>query len=77
MTDREFRYELWATTRPDDTYYVTNWDRKQKITVVASTKQEAINAAAAALGEAGSRRHWVFSTISLTDARLPEGNHHA
>lgn len=65
-----FRYEMWATHRPTDPYYVTNWDRKQKIVVVAATKQEAINAADKALGSAGAHRYWVFHVISVTDHRI-------
>lgn len=68
----EFRFEMWATHRPADSYYVTNWDRKKKVTVVATDKQAAINKADAALGSAGQHRYWVFRVISVTDHRIPE-----
>lgn len=74
----EFRFEMWATTRPDDPYYVTNWDRRitnwdrrTKITVVAVDKPAAIRAADTALGSAGQHRHWVFEVLSVTDHRIP------
>ncbi|WP_336790412.1 hypothetical protein [Gordonia malaquae] len=72
MTDEpQFRFDMWATTRPDDPYYYTNWDNKDRITVVAATKQEAMRQAQTALGPAGRRRHWVFQTISVIDHRIP------
>lgn len=67
----EFRFEMWATHRPDDAYYVTNWDRKKKITVVAPTKQDAIDKARVALGSAGHHRYWTFRVTSVTDHRIP------
>jgi hypothetical protein len=66
-----YRFEMWATSRPIDPYYVTNWDRKQKVTVVAPDRHSAYAAAATALGNAGERRHWVFRVVSVTDHRIP------
>lgn len=71
MTAPLFRFEMWATHRPDDAYYHTNWDRKQKVTVVAANRQEAFNVADAALGNAGRGRLWVFRILSITDHRIP------
>lgn len=67
----EFRFEMWATDRPDDPYYVTNWDRRKKITVVAPDRAAAMRAADTALGAAGEHRHWVFKVLSVTDHRIP------
>lgn len=68
----EFRFEMWAVIRPDDAYYYTNWDRREKITVVATDRQAAFKAARAALGEPRRHQHWTFKVISVTDHRIPE-----
>ena len=67
-----YRFEMWAAARPDDPYYVTNWDGRQRITIVARTKQEAIDAADALLGAAGRDHYWTFSVISVTDHRIAQ-----
>lgn len=71
----EFRFEMWAVIRPDDLYFYTNWDGKEKITVVATDRQAAFNLAATVLGEPHPMRHqhWTFKVISITDQRIPEG----
>ena len=66
----QFAFEMRYTDRPNDPYYVTNWDRGATITVVADTQQAAINQADKALGYAGRHRHWVFKVLTITDARL-------
>ena len=67
----EFRFEMWAVIRPDDTYYFTNWDGKEKITVVATDRQAAFKAATAALGQPRRHQHWTFKVLSVTDHRIP------
>jgi hypothetical protein len=75
MTGNEaplFRFSMWAVARRDDPYYYTNWDGKQQITVLARTKQEAINLADAALGgKPGRYHHWTFKIREVTDSRIP------
>lgn len=72
MTAVDFRYEMWAVARPDDPYYYTNWDGKEKITVIATDRQAAFKLAAAALGEPQRHYHWTFRVVSVTDHRIPE-----
>jgi hypothetical protein len=67
----EFRFEMWAVSRPNDRYFHTNWDGKRKITVIATDQQAAFNLADAALGNAGPHRYWTFKVISITDHRIP------
>lgn len=64
----EFEYVLRYTDRDVDPYYYTNWDRGGKITARGTTKQDAINKAAAALGHAGSGRYWVFRVVAISEA---------
>jgi hypothetical protein len=40
---------------------MTRWDRAQSVTVRAETKQEAINKAAAMLGDAQCGWYWTFA----------------
>lgn len=68
---KQFWFAFWAVTRPDDPYYYTNWGKAVQVEVVANNRQEAINLADKAMGEAGRGRHWVFKTISVRDALLP------
>lgn len=69
----EFRFEMWAATRPDDRFSSTNWDRKRKVTMVGRSRQDAFDLAKVALGDPGAHRHWVFQVVSITDHRIPEG----
>jgi hypothetical protein len=70
--EAEFRFEMWAVTRPDDAYYYTNWDNKTPITVVATNEQAAFKSAKGALGEAPRHHYWVFRVLNVTDHRIPE-----
>lgn len=70
-TEPEYRFELWAVTRPDDPYYYTNWGGKTPITVIALDQQAAFKRAKAVLGEARDH-HWVFKVRSVTDHRIPQ-----
>ncbi|AUV61618.1 hypothetical protein PP502_gp53 [Gordonia phage Beenie] len=67
-----FRFEFRAARADRSGYYYTRWDQSVPITVVAATKQAAINAADAALGDPGSGRFWTFQTKSVVDHRIPE-----
>jgi hypothetical protein len=67
----QMAYTFWTVSRPDDPYYVTNWDRKSRIEVVADTREQAMTLADAAMGNAGDHRHWVFRLISVRDVRIP------
>ena len=70
MTVPRFAFEMRYASRPNDPYYVTNWDHGATITVVAETQKAAINQADKALGDAGRHRHWVFKTLNITDTRI-------
>lgn len=67
----EFAFKMRAVQRRDNSYHETDWDKAIPVTVVAATKQEAIDKAGGALGEAGSNRHWVFRVASVKDMLLP------
>ena len=49
-------------------YYFPRWDRATPITARAKTKQEAINTAAAALGEPPHGRYWGFKVDRIEAA---------
>ena len=72
----QFAFKMRYTARPTDHYYVTNWERGSVITVVATTRQEAFDAAATALGNAPEHCYWVFRVLEITDARLTGGEQH-
>lgn len=65
-----FHFSFIYVDRPDDSYYLPRWDLAKPIDVVAETERDAINKAAAALGEAGSHRHWVFDVKAIRDVAL-------
>jgi hypothetical protein len=56
----EFDFHMRACPHDRSGYYYPRWDRATPITVRAATKQEAINQAAAALGECRSGYYWRF-----------------
>lgn len=58
VAEPQFDFDLRLTLGDSEGYYVTRWDRAQSITVRASTKQEAINKAAKALGDAPRGKYW-------------------
>lgn len=68
----QYAFKLRYVDRPIDAYYYTNWTGSSTIVVVAGTQQEAIRAAAVALGELPPHRCWTFHVLEITDARLSE-----
>ena len=74
MSDALFTFKMRAVDRPDDSYYVTRWDRAVPVEVVAATKQDAIKKADMMLGPAGRGRYWVFHVDSVRDALLANGS---
>ena len=50
----------------------TRWDQATPVTTRAATKQEAINAAAAALGEPQRGRYWVARVKKVTAAAITD-----
>lgn len=70
-----FRFDMRATEKDPSGYYYPRWDkaRAQSVSVVAETKQEAINKAAKMLGPTTrSGWYWIFRVDKITDARLVE-----
>lgn len=55
----EFEFHLRAVEHDPEGYYFPRWDRATPITVTATTRQQAINTAAAALGPC-PRRGWYW-----------------
>lgn len=58
MADFEFHLRVVDCDR--EGYYIPRWDRATPIVVRAATKQEAINKAAAAMGECPRGRGWYW-----------------
>lgn len=68
----EYEFDLRAVDCDREGYYFPRWDRAQKITVVATTKQAAINQAAAVLGDpprGKSGWYWGFKVDAIRPAR--------
>lgn len=61
----KYKFTLRYTHRPNDPYYVTNWDHGSTIDIVATDREEAFRMADEALGSAGSHRHWVFLVLGI------------
>lgn len=70
MNDTDYAWKMVGQSWSNDTYYVGSSYPYQKVEVVASTRQEAINEAARMLGNAGNGRHWRFFDIKARDVRL-------
>lgn len=66
----DYQWKIAAQQWRDDPYYVASSAPIQKVTVVAPTKQEAINEAARILGPAADHRHWRYWVGEATDIRL-------
>ena len=56
--DPVFRFHMRAAQSDLSGYYHTRWDLAQNVTVLAKTKQEAIDKADAMLGECPRGRGW-------------------
>ena len=66
-----FVFSMIYVAARDDPYFHTRWDLAKPIEIVAATKQDAINKADTALGDAGPRAHWVFRVKSIRDTLIP------
>lgn len=61
-----FDFDLLLAQADREGYYYTRWDQATPITARAATKQEAINAAAAALGQPRRGFYWVARVKKVT-----------
>ena len=66
----DYVFKLTAQQWHTDPYYVRSSAPVHQLTVVAATKQEAINEGARVLGEAADHRYWRFWVKSMKDVRL-------
>lgn len=57
---QQFEFDMRAVEHDRDGYYHPRWDRATPITVTATTKQAAVNAAAAMLGACPRGRGWYW-----------------
>lgn len=67
----QFVFVMRYTSHDDDPYYYQDWYGAKKIEVVAATKNEAVQKARAALGDAPRGRHWAFIVDSIRDILIP------
>ena len=67
-----FDFDLRLAQADREGYYITRWDQATPITVRAATKQQAINQAAAALGEPRRGRYWVARVAKVTAAAVTD-----
>jgi hypothetical protein len=58
MSTPMFEFDMIYVHRPDDPYYVTNWDRAVAVTVMAVSRKEAFTTLWAMLGDAPRHRYW-------------------
>jgi hypothetical protein len=72
MSDDLFDFDLRLAQADREGYYYTRWDQATPVTIRAATKQEAINMAAAALGEPRRGHYWVARTVSVTAAAITD-----
>ncbi|GAA1048258.1 hypothetical protein [Arthrobacter russicus] len=67
-----FTFSMRAIPKDPSGYYYPRWDKAQKLTVKADTKQEAINKADRMLGP--NARRWPWSFIVDQIAESPEAD---
>ena len=67
MSDYEFdlKAQQWST----DNYYVASSSRIYPMTVISTTKQEAIDKAEGVLGTPSSGHYWRFWTLNIREIR--------
>ena len=70
MSARLFDFDLLMAQADREGYYYTRWDLATPITVRAATQQQAINDAAAALGEPRRGRYWVARVKKVVAAEV-------
>lgn len=64
----EFDFHMRVVDCDREGYYHPRWDKATPMVVRATTKQEAINQAAAALGECPRGRYWGFKVDRIEAA---------
>lgn len=62
-----FRFQMRCVSRPDDSYYVTRWDKAIPLSVLAGNQKEADQKAFAMLGELKHGAHWVLATDRIDE----------
>ena len=70
MSARLFDFDLLMAQADREGYYFTRWDLATPITVRAATQQQAINDAAAALGQPRRGRYWVARVKKVVAAEV-------
>ena len=70
MSARLFDFDLLMAQADREGYYYTRWDLATPITVRAATQQQAINDAAAALGQPRRGRYWVARVKKVVAAEV-------
>ena len=70
MSDDAFDFDLLMAQADREGYYYTRWDLATPITVRAATQQQAINDAAAALGQPRRGRYWVARVKKVVAAEV-------
>jgi hypothetical protein len=58
MPDVEHIFHMRVASADREGYYYTRWDQATPVTTRATTKQQAVNAACALMGEARRGRYW-------------------
>ena len=72
MSDRQFRFTMRATAKDGSGYYHPRWDLATRITVIAPTRAEAVEAASEMLGDHGRGRGWYWvMRIDSVDLVVP------
>lgn len=66
----DYSFEVTAQQWRDDPYYVASGYPLERVTVVASDKTGAMEAAKVVLGDADRGRHWRFWFGKVIDVRL-------
>jgi hypothetical protein len=75
MTEAQFNFNVTACDA--EGYYFPRWDKAIRVSMVATSKQEAINKAAEMLGPTprrGSNWYWGFRLINITPAPARESS---
>lgn len=62
MTDVEHNFDVRVAAADLEGYYWTNWGEATPMTVVAKTKQDAVNTACDLMGAPPRGRYWAVKT---------------
>ena len=70
MTDETPRYKFDVRVAKADRegYYYTDWSKAQRMTVIATDKQGAVNEACRIMGDPPSGRYWLVKTDKVYPA---------